>query len=102
MSPNVPFDGSSSTDRQQKRQSLDTNPLSVPYSAECLPSDDSADALGETAGERRQCPLCGFASRDRNDVYVHLMAAHRKSRLSDALLTRARSDHERPVPTNHE
>lgn len=32
------------------------------------------------------CPVCEFASAEYDDVYVHLMTAHRKSTISAALL----------------
>lgn len=36
--------------------------------------------------ERHGCPVCEFASTDADDVYAHLMTAHRKSTISAALL----------------
>lgn len=37
------------------------------------------------AGTER-CPVCEFASADADDVYAHLLTAHRKSTISAALL----------------
>jgi hypothetical protein len=50
---------------------------------------DSADGStvapdGET--DLRSCPVCEFASAEYNDVYGHLMTAHRKSTISELLL----------------
>lgn len=46
---------------------------------------DSSARPGEN--DRSSCPLCRFTTGDRTDVYVHLMTAHRKSRISEELLT---------------
>lgn len=57
------------------------------------PSDrfEEAGVVGSTpepvAGEvTSHCPVCAFGSDDPDDVYVHLMTAHRKSTISAALL----------------
>lgn len=44
----------------------------------------SAVQNGET--DCRSCPVCEFAGAEYNDVYGHLMTAHRKSTLSELLL----------------
>lgn len=33
------------------------------------------------------CPLCACSTTDRNEVYVHLVRSHRKSRISESLLS---------------
>jgi hypothetical protein len=39
------------------------------------------------AGEAvSRCPVCAFGSHDPDDVYAHLLTAHRKSTLGSALL----------------
>lgn len=38
------------------------------------------------------CPLCACSTTDRNEIYVHLMTNHRKSRISEVLLSKLCTD----------
>lgn len=49
--------------------------------------EEPAPAPGDET-EYRCCPVCEFASPEYDDVYVHLMTAHRKSTISSMLLDR--------------
>ena len=54
-----------------------------------LDGRDSADAstpAPEDDADLTSCPVCEFAGTEYDDVYVHLMTAHRKSTISAALL----------------
>lgn len=52
--------------------------------------DEPLGAVADRDGKRREgrydCPVCEFASDEHDEVYVHLMASHRKSTISAALL----------------
>lgn len=47
---------------------------------------DGATAAPDAEADRTSCPICEFASADYNDVYGHLMTAHRKSTISELVL----------------
>jgi len=47
---------------------------------------DESPSVPSTAATRHDCPVCEFASEDYDDVYAHLLTAHRKSTISAALL----------------
>lgn len=49
--------------------------------------EEPAPAPGDET-EYRCCPVCEFASAEDDDVYIHLMTAHRKSTISSMLLDR--------------
>lgn len=83
MPLNTTSEGGEPTEERRTHQGSD-GPLGIPYSGRHPPND----GVESTVDGGQQCPLCGFSSDDRDDVYVHLMAAHRKSRLSSALLVR--------------
>ena len=51
--------------------------------------DDSVPVEGSAPTDRvagHRCPVCEFVSGEFDDVYAHLMTAHRKSTISAALL----------------
>lgn len=49
-------------------------------------STDGLTAVQDREADLRSCPVCEFASAEYNDVYDHLMTAHRKSKISAMLL----------------
>lgn len=52
-----------------------------------LAEESDSEASQPTAvGSGHRCPVCEFASAEYDDVYAHLMTAHRKSTISAALL----------------
>lgn len=50
-------------------------------------ADGSTGAPGDEV-DRHSCPICEFVGVEYNDVYGHLMTAHRKSTISSMLLER--------------
>lgn len=56
------------------------------------PTDDRSATIpvegskSTDGGAGHRCPVCEFVSAEYDDVYAHLMTAHRKSTISAALL----------------
>lgn len=44
------------------------------------------------ANQTHDCPLCACGAETMDDIYCHLLVAHRKSEITDALLSTADYD----------
>lgn len=66
------------------------SPISAGVTQSTLSGTDGSDRTEATAGSEPTyvCPVCAFAASGYDDVYAHLMTAHRKSTISSALLQR--------------
>jgi len=53
-----------------------------------LAGTGQSTAAGRIEGEAAICPLCGVATPDARDLYVHLQTGHRKSTLAGMVLRR--------------